>query len=110
MSEFSISFVVQGKRLGDLLTELVPFKVGNLDIRPVIQKGATGKKGGQPGWHIVASVVASSKKPIRPVDIIPALVTEGFSKSGIATHVAAAVKRKLIKRTSDGYVKGAESL
>lgn len=109
MSEWSISFVVQGKSLEPLLIALVPFKVDNMDMHPVVQKGAQGKKGGEPGWSVVERFVSALNRPVRPVEVIPELVAHGFNKTGISTHIAQAVRRKLIKKTPKGYIKGSST-
>ena len=107
MAEFQVSFIIDGKRLGDLLASLHTFKISNLDMKPVVQKGARGKAGGKPGWQVIGDILANTKPgvPMRPRDMVPYLVQAGFTASGIASHITGAIQHKLIKKTAKGYVK-----
>ncbi len=103
---FSVSFNVNDKQLGEILAAIHRFKIEDLDLRPVVVKGAQGRKGGKSGWEIVAEVATST--PVPPKAFKAALVNAGFAVNGISTHLAAAIKNGLIKKTAKGYVKAGE--
>lgn len=106
MADFQVSFVVGAKSLGDLLTALHSFKIEGLDLKPVVSRGAPGKPGGVPAYRVVGAAVAAAAGPVRARDVAAALVKAGYSAGGASTHLAAAVKAGLIKKTAKGYVKG----
>src|SRR5580765_7665184 len=111
MSEFQISFTTSAKHVGDILIALHRFKIKDLDLHPVVQKGAKGKPGGAKAWEVLGQIVANSKEPMRFKDMSSALITAGFNGSGISTHVARCVKAGLIRKTPKGYIikKGGEA-
>lgn len=108
MKLFGVSFVVDARHLGDVLTALHPFKVQDLDLKPVVAREAKGKAGGVPAWQVVAEFVQGSKAPVQAKEAGAALAAAGFNKSGVSTHLAKAVKNKLINKTKDGYVGAAK--
>jgi hypothetical protein len=103
---FSVSFHVNDKVLGEVLAAIHRFKILDLDLRPVIVKGAGGRKGGATGWEVIAK--AATAAPMRARDFGPALLAAGFTINGISTHLAKAVGNGLIKKTAKGYVKTGE--
>ncbi len=108
MSMWHISFNVEGKALGDTLEAVHRYRVQDLDLRPLVRKGATGKAGAIPAWQVVAEAVAAHKGPMRAKVAGPALEAAGYSKGGVSTHLANCLRRGAIKKTSKGYVKGNE--
>jgi hypothetical protein len=101
MSEYQVSFIVQGKVTVDgLFGTLSKLKPHNLDIRPIVQKNALGKKG---GGTAVEALVAYLKRnaPQSASTIQKHLMTVGFSSA--YTPIGSAIKQKLIRKTKDGF-------
>jgi len=101
-NEFHIAFDINAKVLGDVLIALQPFKIANLDLQPLVQKGRIGKAGGMTAVQTVVAFVDGSSKSVSPKEIGEALVKGGFNKSGVSTHIAYAVKNKMIRKVSNG--------
>jgi hypothetical protein len=70
----------------------------------VVTKGATGKKGGMTAVQTIADYVNKSKTPVTPKEAADVIEAAGFKRSGASTHTKDAIKRKLIRRTTAGYV------
>lgn len=101
-NEFHLAFDINAKVLGDVLIALQPFKISNLDLQPIVQRNRVGKAGGMTASQTVVAFVNDSPKPVAPKEIAQALASGGFNKSGVSTHIAAAVKQKLIRKVSNG--------
>ncbi len=106
MSMWHISFNVDGKLLGSTLEAVHRYKVQDLDLRPLVRKGAPGRAGAVPAWQVVADAVSAHKGPMQAKNARPALEAAGYSHGGVSTHLANCVKKGLIKKTSKGYIKG----
>lgn len=104
MAEFSISFVVDGKRLGDLLMVLHQFKVSNLDMHPVVRKGAIGRAGGEPTWMAVTKWVIAQKRPILPHEAFAFVESIGSPKTSVYSYLSSGAKAKLLRKTAKGYI------
>jgi hypothetical protein len=103
---FSVSFHVNDKLLGEVLAAIHRFKILDLDLRPVVVKGAKGKAGGARAWEAIAA--AATAIPKQPREFRQSLLDAGFGIAGISTHIASAVKYGAIKKTAKGYVKTGE--
>lgn len=101
-NEFHLAFDINAKLLGDVLIALQPFKIANLDLQPIVQKSRSGKAGGMTAMQTVVDFVIKSPNPVAPKDIGQALLAGGFNKSGVSTHIASAVKSRLIKKVGNG--------
>lgn len=108
MADWAVSFIVKGKMLDGVMEAIHRFHVENLDMKLVVVKGAKGKAGGAPAWQVVAEFVQQAKHPVQAKEAGAALTAAGFNKSGVSTHLATGVKKKLIRKTKDGYVGAAK--
>jgi len=104
---FIVSFSVGDKQLGEILAAIHRFKIDDLDLRPLIVKGAGGKKGGIQAWRAVAAFATDAPKQAK--EFKTALSENGYSIDGVSTALATAVKNGLMKKTAKGYIKAGGS-
>ena len=108
MSKFQIGFIVDSKRLGELLEVLQPYRVEDLDMKLVAGTAKKVRNGDKPAWQAVADLTDSTPRPM--VYFRQKLLASGWREGTVYNSMAKAVEAKMIvKKMVNGkahYVKG----